>query len=486
MAVENNMKKAGLPDNFMWGGAVAANQLEGGWQEGGKGVSIMDVLTAGSNQTMRRITDGIQPGEHYPNHEAIDFYHHYKEDIRLFAEMGFKCFRTSIAWTRIFPKGDEEKPNEEGLRFYDDLFDELLKYGIEPVITLSHFEMPYYLAKHYGGWINREMIGFFVKFAVTVFERYKSKVKYWMTFNEINNQSNTSADIFGWTCSGMLFSKYTRPEEAMYQAAHHELVASALAVKKGHEINPDFKIGCMCSFVPFYPYSCNPDDIITAAECMHERFHFADVHMRGHYSNFSKKEWERKGYKLHINPEDEAILEEGKADYLGFSYYMTNAVKADAKKDVAKCTDGSSPYSVPNPYVQKSDWGWQIDPTGLRYALITLYERYEKPLFIVENGFGAIDRLEEDGSCNDDYRIAYLRAHIEEMKKAVEIDGVELMGYTPWGCIDLVSFTTGEMSKRYGMIYVDKNDDGSGTGKRSKKKSFDWYKHVIATNGEEL
>ena len=256
------MNKSVLPEDFLWGGAVAANQLEGGWDEDGKGPSVIDVMTGGSHGVMRRITDGVVPGESYPNHEAVDFYHHYKEDIAMFAEMGFKCFRTSIAWTRIFPMGDEEQPNEEGLKFYDDMFDELLKYNIEPVITLSHFEMPYHLAKEYGGWTNRKVIDFFVKYAVTVFERYKDKVKYWMTFNEINNQSNTSADIFGWTCSGVQYSKFEKPQEAMYQAVHYELVASALAVKKGHEINPEFKIGCMCSFVPFYPYSCNPDDVM--------------------------------------------------------------------------------------------------------------------------------------------------------------------------------------------------------------------------------
>lgn len=479
-------ENSGLPKDFLWGGAVAANQIEGGWQEDGKGVSVVDVLTAGANGVMRKITDGVLDGMSYPNHEAIDFYHSYKKDIKLFAEMGFKCFRTSIAWTRIFPNGNEDVPNEKGLQFYDDLFDELLKYNIQPVVTLSHFEMPYYLAKNYDGWMSREVIDFFLKFAVTVFERYQKKVKYWMTFNEINNQSNTSADIFGWTCSGIQFSKFENPEEAMYQAVHHELIASALAVKKGHEINPELKIGCMCAFVPFYPYSCNPDDIMIATECMHERFHFSDVHMRGHYPAYTKKMWERKGYHIKMQPEDEKILQEGTADYLGFSYYMTNAVKADVQKDIQECTDGSSLNSVPNPYVQKSEWGWQIDPVGLRYALVTLYERYEMPLFIVENGFGAVDKLEEDGSCNDDYRIAYLRAHIEEMKKAVEIDGVELMGYTPWGCIDLVSFTTGELKKRYGFIYVDKNDDGSGTGKRSRKKSFEWYRKVIASNGEEL
>ncbi len=477
---------SGLRKDFLWGGAVAANQLEGGWNKGGKGVSVIDVMTAGANGVPREITDGVIPGKNYPNHEAIDFYGHYKEDIKLFAEMGFKCFRTSIAWTRIFPNGDDEQPNEEGLRFYDDMFDELLKYGIEPVITLSHFEMPYHLAKEYGGWVNRKVIGFFVKFAEVVMKRYKDKVKYWMTFNEINNQSNVDADIFGWTCSGVRFSEYENKKEVMYQAAHHELVASAMVVKMGHEINPDMKIGCMCSFVPFYPYSCNPEDIMTATECMHERFHFMDTHVRGHYPAYSLKEWEREGYQIKMEPEDEAILAEGKVDYIGFSYYMTNAVKADVKNDTTQATDGSSSNSVPNPYVKASEWGWQIDPVGLRYALVTMYERYEIPLFIVENGFGDIDVLKEDGTCEDDARIAYLKAHIEEMKKAVEIDGVDLLGYTPWGCIDLVSFTTGEMKKRYGFIYVDKNNDGSGTLKRSKKKSFDWYKNVIASNGDVL
>ncbi|PTY39257.1 6-phospho-beta-glucosidase [Brachyspira hampsonii] len=475
-----------LPNNFLWGGAVAAHQLEGGWNEGGKGISVSDVLTAGAHGVMRRITDGVIDGERYPNHDGIDFYHKYKEDIALFAEMGFKCFRTSIAWTRIFPNGDEDKPNEEGLKFYDDMFDELLKHNIEPVITLSHFEMPYHLAKEYGGWLNRKVIDFFVKYAVTVMNRYKNKVKYWMTFNEINNQSNTSAEIFGWTCSGVKYDKFDDPKKAMYQAVHHELVASAIVVKKGHEINPDFKIGCMCSFVPFYPYSCNPDDIMIAAESMHERFYFADVHCRGHYPAFAKKQWQRENNAPIMEAEDEKILAEGKVDYLGFSYYMSNAVKADVQKDTKSTMDGSTSNSIANPYVKASDWGWQIDPVGLRYSLVTLYERYEIPLFIVENGFGAIDELKSDCSCDDDYRIDYLKAHIKELKKAVEIDGVDLIGYTPWGCIDLVSFTTGELKKRYGFIYVDKNDDGSGTGNRYKKKSFAWYKKVIASNGEDL
>ena len=350
---------------------------------------------------------------------------------------------------------------------------------------LFRSEMPYHLAKAYGGWLDRRLIDFFVRYAVTVMQRYKGKVKYWMTFNEINNQSNTDTDIFGWTNSGIRFSKTDDPKKALYQAVHHELVASALVVKKGHEIDPDLKIGCMCSFVPFYPYSCSPDDVMMALESMHERYYFSDVHCRGHYPAYAKKMWEREGNAPLMEPQDEQILAEGKVDYLGFSYYMSNAVKADIDK-VNTDVNGGNAHTVPNPYVKASDWGWQIDPVGLRYSLAALYERYELPLFIVENGFGAIDRLEEDHTCDDSYRIDYLRSHIKEMKKAVEIDGVDLMGYTPWGCIDVVSFTTGELRKRYGFIYVDLNDDGTGSGNRYKKKSFAWYQRVVASNGEEL
>ena len=474
-----------LPENFLWGGAVAAHQLEGGWDQDGRGPSVSDVLTAGTVSERRRITDGVVAGESYPNHKGIDFYHTYRDDIALFAELGFKCFRTSISWSRIFPNGDELVPNEAGLAFYDDMFDTMHKYGIEPVITLSHFEMPFYLAKHYGGWMNRKCIDFFVRYAVTVMERYKDKVKYWMTFNEINNQTDTSLDIFGWTNSGIKFSEFEDPKKALYQAAHHELVASALVVKKGHEINPDFKIGCMCSFVPVYTYSCDPEDVMLANEAMHGKFYFMDVHCRGHYGAYAKKAWAREGNAPLMEPEDEKILSEGVVDYIGFSYYMSDAVKHGIVSEI-KTVGSATQYSIKNPYVKASDWGWQIDPVGLRYSLNVMYERYEKPMFIVENGFGAIDKLEEDHTCDDSYRIDYLKAHIIEMKKAVELDGVDLMGYTPWGCIDVVSFTTGELRKRYGFIYVDLNDDGTGSGNRYKKKSFGWYQKVIASNGEEL
>lgn len=474
-----------LPKNFLWGGAVAAHQLEGGWDADGRGPSVSDVLTAGTVDIPRRITDGVVKGENYPNHTGIDFYHTYKDDIALFGELGFKCFRTSISWSRIFPHGDEAEPNEAGLKFYDAIFDEMLKHGIEPVVTLSHFEMPYGLAKDYGGWVNRKLIDFFVRYATTVMERYKNKVKYWMTFNEINNQANTSIDIYGWTNSGIRFSQVDDPKKALYQAAHHELLASALVVQKGHEINSNFKIGCMCSYVPVYPYSCDPEDVMLAHQSVRERYYFIDVHARGHYGAYAKKAWARDGNGPVMEHGDEDILAAGKVDYIGFSYYMSDAVKAGNVSTI-KTVGGGNRYSIKNPYVKSSDWGWQIDPVGLRYSLNTLYERYELPLFIVENGFGAIDKLEADNTCDDSYRIDYLRSHIEAMKKAVEEDGVELMGYTPWGCIDVVSFTTGELRKRYGFIYVDLNDDGTGTGNRYKKRSFKWYKQVIATNGEDL
>lgn len=468
--------------DFLWGGAVAAHQLEGAYQEGGKGLSIMDVTTAGDRVTRRRVTDGIVEGECYPNHEAIDFYHHYKEDIRMFAEMGFKCFRTSIAWTRIFPNGDETEPNEEGLKFYDALFDECHKYGIEPVITLSHFEMPLHLVTEYGGWRNRKLIEFFVRFAVTCFKRYKDKVKYWMTFNEINNQASFQEGFMLFANSGILPKEGEDPEKLMYQAAHYELVASAEAVRQGHQINPEFQIGCMIAMCPVYPATCRPEDILMAEKAMQKRYYYTDVHVHGIYPVNITTYWRRKGFELDVTEKDLEILKEGTVDYIGFSYYMTFCIEHKEDNPHFDYREGND--FIRNSYVEASDWGWQIDPVGLRYALNWFTDRYPVPLFIVENGLGAYDKVEEDGSIQDQYRIEYFQKHIEQMKKAVEEDGVDLMGYTPWGCIDLVSAGTGEMDKRYGFIYVDKHNDGSGDLHRSKKASFDWYKKVIETNGE--
>ncbi|UQZ75965.1 6-phospho-beta-glucosidase [Niallia circulans] len=476
-----------MPKDFLWGGALAAHQFEGGWNQGGKGPSVVDVMTAGAHGVPRKITDLIEENQFYPNHEAIDFYHRYKEDIALFAEMGLKCLRTSIGWSRIFPKGDELEPNEEGLRFYDQVFDELLKYGIQPVITLSHFEMPLHLAREYGGFRNRKVVDCFVRFAKACFHRYKDKVKYWMTFNEINNQMDVSNPLFLWTNSGVTVKEGENAKEVMYQTAHHELVASALAVSIGKKINPDFQIGAMVSHIPIYPFSSNPEDVMLAEEEMRQRYFFPDVQVRGYYPSYALKEFEREGYSITMEPKDAEILRNGTVDYLGFSYYMSTTVKSDVKNNnTGDIVNGALPNAVENPYIKASDWGWSIDPTGLRYVLNRLYDRYQIPLFIVENGFGAIDTVEADGSIHDKERIAYLKAHIEALEKAVMYDGVDLIGYTPWGIIDIVSFTTGEMKKRYGMIYVDRDNQGKGTMSRSKKDSFYWYQEVIKSNGEKL
>ena len=462
---------------FLWGGAVAANQLEGAWNEDGKGVSIADVYTAGAVDKFREVTDGVLDGVYYPNHVGIDFYHRYKEDIKLFAEMGFKCFRTSIAWTRIFPQGDELEPNEAGLQFYDDLFDELLKYGIEPVITLSHYEMPYHLVKEYGSWRNRQLVDFYTRYAEAVLKRYKDKVKYWMTFNEMNGIPHMP-----WVTAGIQIQDGEDKKQVFAQAAHHQFVASAKTVTMAREINPEMKMGCMVIMGYTYPNTCNPLDSIEREAFMDETLMFTDVVVRGYYPKSALLRYEREGINVVMEDGDLEVIKEGTMDYIGFSYYMSFVASSEAGETVS----GNGIASVKNPYLKASDWGWQIDPVGLRLTLKLLHDRYQIPLFIVENGFGAHDVIEEDGSINDDYRIEYLKQHIIEMKKAVEIDGVELIGYTPWGCIDLISNGTGEMKKRYGFIYVDRDNEGNGTLERSKKKSFEWYKKVIATNGEEL
>lgn len=407
------MKKLTLPKDFLWGGAVAAHQVEGGWNKGGKGPSICDVLTGGAHGVPREITKEVLPCKYYPNHEAVDFMVTTRKTSSYLPKWASNVFGLPSLWTRIFPKGDEAQPNEEGLKFYDDMFDELLKYNIEPVITLSHFEMPLHLVQQYGSWTNRKVVDFFVRFAEVVFERYKHKVKYWMTFNEINNQRNWRAPLFGYCCSGVVYTEHDNPEETMYRAAS-PVCRQRPAVKAARRINPEMKVGCMLAMVPLYPYCCNPDDVMFAQESMRERYVFTDVQLRGYYPSYVLNEWERRGFNIKMEDGDLDVLREGTCDYLGFSYYMTNAVKAEGGTgDAISGFEGS----VPNPYVKASDWGWQIDPVGLRYALCELYERYQRPLFIVENGFGAYDKVEEDGSINDDYRIDYLRAHIEEMKK---------------------------------------------------------------------
>jgi len=463
-------------NNFLWGGAVAANQCEGAYNEDGKGLSTQDVAPKG---VMGAITK--EPTKDNMKLIGIDFYHRYKDDVKLFAEMGFKTFRTSIAWSRIFPNGDDATPNEKGLQFYDDLFDECLKYGIEPLVTISHYETPLALAKNYDGWVNRKLIGFFENYVRTIFERYKNKVKYWLTFNEINSVMH-----FPYMSGGILTDKDKLTKQDLYQAIHHELVASALAVKIGHEIMPNAKVGCMILGVPNYPLTSHPSDVLEAMKQDRGNLYFADIHVRGAYPKYFDKYFKENNIKIIMEPGDEEILK-NTVDFISFSYYMSSCATANPEKKLAG--KGNLIPGVPNPYLEASAWGWQIDPQGLRYMLNLLYDRYQKPLFIVENGLGAIDELvtDENGNktVNDDYRIKYLNDHLVQVSEAID-EGVEVMGYTTWGCIDLVSASTAELRKRYGFIYVDRNDDGSGTLERYKKKSFNWYKEVISTNGKSL
>lgn len=466
-----------FPDGFLWGGAVAANQCEGAYNEDGKGLSTQDVTPRGIKGPVTK-----EPTPDNMKLVGIDFYHRYKDDIKLFAEMGFKVFRTSIAWSRIFPNGDEKEPNEKGLQFYDDLFDELLKYGIEPLVTISHYETPLNLSVQYDGWINRDMIGFYERYVRTIFKRFGGKVKYWLTFNEINSVLHEP-----FLSGGIYTDKSKLKKQDLYQAIHHELVASALATKIGHEMMPGCKIGCMILSMPMYALTSNPDDVIAVMKSDHMNTFFGDMHVRGQYPGYMKRYFRENNIQIEMADGDVELLKDHTVDFVSFSYYMSICEAADHSR--AQAGEGNLMGGVTNPYLKQSEWGWAIDPQGLRYVLNQFYDRWQKPLFIVENGLGAVDELvtQPDGTKTvlDDYRINYLRDHLIQVGEAIE-DGVPVMGYTSWGCIDLVSASTAELKKRYGFIYVDRNDDGTGTLNRYKKKSFDWYKNVIATNGESL
>ena len=463
----------GFPDNFLWGGATAANQIEGAYLEDGKGLSTADMMTAGSPTLKRDITAVIEPDRYYPTHEAIDHYHRFEEDIALFAEMGFKCYRFSIAWSRIFPQGDEAEPNAKGLAFYDKLIDLCLENGIEPLVTISHFENPIGLQK-YGSWENRKVVDFYLRYAETLFEHFRGRVTYWLTFNDINVMSTMP-----WNAGGIS----SADEAVKMTAAYHQFIASALAVKAGRAIDPKNKIGMMYAGHFSYPNSCHPDDIQGNEDFMHKMMFYPDVQCRGYYPNYKLKELERQNITLPVLPGDAEILKEGTVDFVSFSYYMTHVCGKNTTGILRGLNGLETGYK--NPHIERSAWGWGIDPKGLRYALNYLYDRYQLPLMIVENGLGAADTI-VDGKVHDHYRIDYLHQHISEMKKAIDLDGVPVLGYTSWGPIDLISASTGEMSKRYGFIYVDLDDEGNGTKQRIKKDSFVWYKQVIATNGEDL
>ena len=588
-----------LPENFLWGAAIAANQAEGAYNEGGRGLSNIDMMPHGVHRMEVKLGGTphptLQAGEYYPSHTGVDFYHHYKEDIALMAELGLKVFRTSISWSRLYPHGDERTPNPEGVAFYRNVFQECRKYGIEPLVTLCHFDIPMGLVEQYGSWRSRKTLECFARYAETCFKEYSGLVHYWLTFNEINillhspfsgagiafqegeNRSQViyqaahhvllasatatrlahqydpanqvgcmlaGGSFYPYSCNpedvwesvqkeqenllfidvqvrgrypgyaetcfkeysglvhywltfneinillhspfsgaGIAFQEGENRSQVIYQAAHHVLLASATATRLAHQYDPANQVGCMLAGGSFYPYSCNPEDVWESVQKEQENLLFIDVQVRGRYPGYARKLFAEKQVQLHTEPGDDALLRENTVDFISFSYYASRCVAASLEGKAVN--DGNVVRSVKNPYLQTSQWGWAIDPLGLRITMNQLYDRYQKPLFLVENGLGAHDTVEPDGSVHDDYRIDYLRRHIEAVKQAVS-DGVDLMGYIAWSGIDLVSASTGEMSKRYGFVYVDKQDDGTGTLARSKKDSFYWYQKVIRSNGADL
>lgn len=471
-----------LNKSFLWGGAIAANQVEGGYNKDGKGLSLVDLLPAGDARKKPLFNPSKalnQDFDYYPSHQSIDFYHRYEQDIKLFAEMGFKALRFSISWPRIFPNGDETEPNEAGLTFYDGLFDTLEKYGIEPIVTLNHFDTPYYLAKHYGGWYNRKTVDFFMNYATVLFARYSHRVKYWITHNEINMILHIP-----YIGGGLIIEDTENKNQVMYQAAHHQLVASSLATKVAKEIDKNNQIGCMLAAGEVYPNTSHPNDVMAAVAKNREQYIFIDVQSRGEYPNYSKRMFRDLGVTIKKELGDDEILKQNTVDYISFSYYSSRLESGDDAINKNKSA-GNAFASLKNPYLESSNWGWQIDSVGLRVTMNQIYDRYQKPLFIVENGLGEMDEVNEDGSIHDTYRIKYLSEHLEQMIEAVK-DGVPLIGYTSWGCIDIVSAGSGEMKKRYGFIYVDRDNKGKGSLNRSRKDSFYWYKQVIQSNGENL
>ncbi len=489
-----------FPKGFLWGGATAANQYEGGYLSGGKGLAVADTLTGGDGihniprKFIVELEDGtraefggrdeipagakaiVDPDTYYPSHVATDFYHHWKEDIALFAEMGCNTYRLSINWTRIFPNGDDETPNEEGLKFYEDVFKECHKYNIEPLVTIYHFDCPLHLANEYDGWVSRHTLEAFKRYVDTILVRYKGLVKYWLTINEMN--INTNFKMNG-------IHEHLSNKQNAEQCRWHLFVGAAYCVKKAHEVDPNNKVGLMTAQGVGYPFSCNPEDVYAELKSTRESVWFyGDVQVRGAYPKWKLIELEKAGIVLQKEEGEDELLKEGVVDFYTFSYYNSQTIAAHPEEHNA--VSGNQSNGVANPYVKSSEWGWAIDPLGLRITLNKIYDRYQLPMMVVENGLGAIDKVEEDGSIHDDYRIQYMKDHITAMKAAVEIDGVDLIGYTPWGFIDVVSAGTGEMRKRYGFIYVDMDDDGNGDLSRSRKDSFYYIQKVYKSNGEEL
>jgi len=483
-----------FPEGFLWGGATAANQFEGGWNEGGKGWSVSDAARshldvdvqdyAKQNEVLEKdVLEAMAHPEdlvHYPKRHGSDFYHHWKEDIGLLAEMGFKVFRMSIAWSRIFPKGDEETPNEEGLQFYDNVFTELKKHNIEPLVTISHYEPPLHLVLEYNCWYNRKTIDFFMNFTRTIVDRYKDRVKYWLTFNEVDSMIRHP-----YTTGGLLRDRFDddKWEEVIFQSMHHQFVASALATKYIHESDPEAKVGCMLTKLTYYPFTCKPEDVLEAQQRMRSTYCYSDTQVFGEYPAYLLARFRNHGLNLVMTEEDLEVMKKYPVDFISFSYYSSSCVAKNTEG--LQTTAGNTVTAIKNPYLTASEWGWQTDPIGLRVSLVDLYDRYRKPLFIVENGIGLDENLDENHEIKDPFRVEYTRDHLIQVNEAIK-DGVDVMGYLYWGPIDVVSAGTGEMRKRYGFVYVDRFNDGHGTLERVKKNSYDRYKEIIESNGEIL
>ncbi|GAB2026435.1 family 1 glycosylhydrolase [Lactovum odontotermitis] len=473
-----------IKKNFLWGGSIAAHQCEGAYNEGGKGIGIMDLVTAGTYGKAREIHAALSDAARYPSHQGIDFYHRYEEDIGLFAEMGFKALRISIDWSRIYPKGDENEPNQSGIDFYQAVIDELIKHGIEPIVTLYHFEMPIYLVKEYGSWKNRKVIDFYLKFCRTMFEALKGKVKYWVTFNEMNHidPQSEASDIFTYIIAGLKYSELENKAQTLAEIGYNMTLASCLAVQLGHEIDPENQIGCVFGIEPVYPVNCSPMNVMNAFKQMDRDYYQIDAMCNGEFPRYKLEEYRAQGLDITRYEDDKEAFRKGRIDYIGMNYYASSVAMYEGAEEEKSALFGG----LQNPHLKTSKWGWTIDPTGLRYLLNYTYRKYGLPIIVTENGLGAVDELGENGEIHDDYRIEYLAQHIQELKKAVEIDQVECFGYLTWGPIDLVSATTGQMSKRYGFIHVDLDDEGQGTLARTPKDSFYWYQKVIAANGSNV
>ena len=489
----------GLKKDFLWSAGITANQHEGAFDENGKGLSTADCMSCGENRkSLRQVTYadengtvctapfyrvnvnngcrfGQFPGFEYPSKLGSDFYHRYTEDIRLAYESGANSFRMSIAWTRIFPNGDEEKPNEDGLAFYDALIDELLKYRLEPIVMISHYGTPLGLVNQWGSWKDERTVTCYLRYVKTLADRYKGKIRYWITFSEMNVIDN---------CTFMISGVPQNDPQTIAQASRNQLVAQAEAVRILHETDSSNLVSTHVAYGAAYPNTCSPDDVLLSRLAMHEMHFWFDVAVRGYYPAYKLKEYERNGIHISLSEAEKQLLKENTVDFISFSYYNSNNVSADP--GITGSQNGNMSFGgVNNPYLKKSEWGWSIDPIGLRIAMNELYERYQLPLFIIGNGLGAEDSVDENGHIHDSYRIEFLRQHIEAFRKAVDEDGVELIGYSPWSLLDTLSLSTGERKKRYGLIYVDYNDDSTGTGERIRKDSYYWYRKVIESNGAE-